>query len=105
MISINRWSILNDSILNILLKDAVQFNCNMKWYHTEYIILYPNDYGFRISKTTKNNDTWELIMLRSSEIDEYEFYYKSEITDYGSIRGLTDEKIIPLTQAIKEWKY
>ena len=101
----NKWSTLNENVLNILLKDAVRVSCTMRWSHTEYIILYPNEYGFSISKTREGVDTWEIVMLQGAEIGECEFYYNSEITDFDVVRGLTDEQIIPLAQAIKEWKY
>lgn len=104
MISINNWTAMNENVLNQLLEGACRFQCAMRWSHTEYIVLYPNGFGFSVSKTRNGIDTWEIIMLEGEEIGECEFYYNSEITDFDVVRGLTDEAIIPLAKAIKEFR-
>lgn len=104
MRSINQWSCMSENVLDKILEGATRFTQVMRHNYTEYMVLYPNGFGFSISKTRAGVDTWEIIMLQGEELDECDFYYGSEITDWDVVRGLSDEDVIEKAIAIKNFK-
>lgn len=104
MRSINGWTCMAENVLDKILEDATRFTQVMRHNYTEYMVLYPNGFGFSISKTRAGVDTWEIIMLQGEELDECDFYYGSEITDWDVVRGLSDEDVIEKAIAIKNFK-
>ena len=103
MRSINNWTCLAEDVLNKVLDGATRFTCVMRHNYTEYMVLYPNGFGFSISKVREGVDKWEIIMLEGEELDEVEFYYGSEITDWDVVRGLSDEDVVEKAMAIKNF--
>lgn len=104
MKSINSWSTMSESILDKILEGATQYHSVMKPNYIEYLILYPNGYGFSISKISKKRDKWEIVMVKGDDIDECGLFYESEITNFDVVNGLSDEDVVAFANKIKEYK-